>query len=701
MANLEEIVVELVAETSKLRAEMSTATKVTQDSAQKMQDAIKEFTENSAKNTSFFQTSMATMAGFLGSEAVLGVIHEVGDAFKELSALIGEGMDAANKEELAMNKLSTSLALNGQFSQKTAESFREFAGEMEKTTGIADDQIISNAALLSSLTKLDAQGIKQATKSAADLSAAIGIDLDSATRLVAKGIEGNTDAFKRYGITVQQGRTESENFANVMQALSKLNGSAAAQMMTFDGVMKNLKNSFDNAFEAIGRVITNNAALKSVIQNVAKIFQDLESWVNANSDALSKGLSNAIQYVITGMSVFVQVLKVGYEALKTIYDGISLVIEGLGDLYLAEYRLTQLDFKGALDAFNGLGDSAKKVAADVMGETAPAFDSIQDKLYKIANDAQKASDAQVHGFEAATTSIKNQAPVIDDLVTKFYNLRAARQDSTDSFIKGLLDESAAMDSSFKNQQTSTQNAYDLKLIDFQTYKQTETDLLAQYQQQQSDMLLDYYAQDIINEQQYDAAQLALIQQQNDATIKLKKDLKKQEDDINAAKLQGYSTFFGGLSALTESSSKELQSIGKAAAITKATIDAYLAIQNALANVPYPANIAAAAGIGVTAFANVAKIAGIGLAKGIDEVPGIGTQDNFPAVLAPGERVVPSKSNEDLTEFLAQQKNEPKQSIVMNLNFNGIGAITREQAADIITAINDALASRTGMRILNT
>jgi hypothetical protein len=59
----------------------------------------------------------------------------------------------------------------------------------------------------------------------------------------------------------------------------------------------------------------------------------------------------------------------------------------------------------------------------------------------------------------------------------------------------------------------------------------------------------------------------------------------------------------------------MASVGKAAAIGQATVDAYLAIQKTLASVPYPANIAAAAGIGIQAFANVSKIAGVQLAEG--------------------------------------------------------------------------------------
>lgn len=68
-------------------------------------------------------------------------------------------------------------------------------------------------------------------------------------------------------------------------------------------------------------------------------------------------------------------------------------------------------------------------------------------------------------------------------------------------------------------------------------------------------------------------------------------------------------FFGSLATLQSSSNKKIAAIGKAAAITQATIDGVLAVQKALASAPPPYNYALAAAVGVAAAANVAKIAG--------------------------------------------------------------------------------------------
>lgn len=80
-------------------------------------------------------------------------------------------------------------------------------------------------------------------------------------------------------------------------------------------------------------------------------------------------------------------------------------------------------------------------------------------------------------------------------------------------------------------------------------------------------------------------------------------------EISAQRLQNASSFFGDLATLSQSSNKTLAAIGKAAAITQATIDGVVAVQKALSAYPPPINYVMAAGVGIAAAANVAKIAG--------------------------------------------------------------------------------------------
>lgn len=114
-------------------------------------------------------------------------------------------------------------------------------------------------------------------------------------------------------------------------------------------------------------------------------------------------------------------------------------------------------------------------------------------------------------------------------------------------------------------------------------------------------------------------------------------------ELYAKQLAGASQFFGSLAGLSRSSNREIAAIGKAAAVTQATIDGVLAVQKALASAPPPANYALAAAVGVQTAANIAQIMAQtpGFAFGGDFTVGGtgGTDSQLVAFRAtPGERV---------------------------------------------------------------
>lgn len=86
----------------------------------------------------------------------------------------------------------------------------------------------------------------------------------------------------------------------------------------------------------------------------------------------------------------------------------------------------------------------------------------------------------------------------------------------------------------------------------------------------------------------------------------------QEAELRVSNMRD---LFGQLSSLQSSENKKIAAIGRAAAVTQATIDGVLAVQKALSAYPPPYNYAMAAAVGVTAAANVAKIMSSGYESG--------------------------------------------------------------------------------------
>jgi hypothetical protein len=170
--------------------------------------------------------------------------------------------------------------------------------------------------------------------------------------------------------------------------------------------------------------------------------------------------------------------------------------------------------------------------------------------------------------------------------------------------------------------------------------------------------------------------------------------KRAKEQRQREELQTTAAIFGNLATLTRTGNKELFEIGKAAAFVEATVQGALAIQKALASAPPPLNFALAASVGVATGVQLATISAQKLQTGIDSVPGIGTADNFPALLAPGERVVPARTNEDLTSFLASQENNTEILLSINESLANIQpqVSVRVGEDELVNTINDSLDS---------
>ncbi|MBM1183509.1 tape measure protein [Pseudomonas lundensis] len=118
----------------------------------------------------------------------------------------------------------------------------------------------------------------------------------------------------------------------------------------------------------------------------------------------------------------------------------------------------------------------------------------------------------------------------------------------------------------------------------------------------------------VNEATY-AERVANIHKQS------RESLTKIEGAKNAAIITSSADFFGNMATLSQSGNKKLAEVGKAAAIAQATMQGFVAVQNALAVQPYPLGMALAVSAGVVAAANVASIAGVGFSGGGYTGPG--------------------------------------------------------------------------------
>jgi len=710
MATLEEIVVQLTAETSQLRAEMSSATKATTAATKKMDDAIGEFSRNSAKSTSFMQQAFATMTGFLGSQAVLGAFNLAKDAIGALGAQIVDAGKEAAAEEQAFTRMATSLRLSGNYSKEAADGLVDFSNEMEGLAGVGADVIANNLSLLSSLTRLNSEGLKAAQKSAIDLSAALGIDLDTATSMIAKGINGNDMAFKKLGITMNLTGDSAKNLTTITSTLNdRFGGSAASKMQTFSGALFVVKDAFGDMFKEVAKSVTQNQVVIAIMNKVAEIFSRVSEYMKNNAGTIRDKLGGALIYIIdvlqgvvTGAKYFFQILNAGFQLLllpiKSVIDGFqALKAAATGNFDVVKAELAEMagNYKSSVDAMVEVGsDSA-------------IFDGIKSGLGEIKGAAQSAFDTMVG---KPIEAVKSQEG-LGNAIVKTSGLAKEQAAILTSFAEGLASQNNAISNefAFANQMLAETNAQKMAIIgeDYAAQITAQQEFFALQQelrdaqyQSETDALTTARANNLITEQQFNDAKLALAQKYALDNAKQQTAVTQFNAQQEKTRADNFKSTMGTIAGLASSSNKELATIGKAAAIYNATIDGYAAVQKALASAPPPFNIGLAAAVGAATAANVAKIAGVGLANGIDSVPrsagGGNNGDNFPAVLKAGERVVPSETNQDLKEFLANQKSSSQininVSVMPNTGLNG------DQIGNLIEQLNSYFSSG-GLRLI--
>lgn len=276
-----------------------------------------------------------------------------------------KSIDAAAEYDDTVNKLNVALASTGQFSKQASDNFITFAESIQKTTKFSDDQVISTAALIQNIARLTNDGLKRATQASLDLSSALGIDLQTASELVAKSANGNISAFARYGIEVRKGVNDTQTFANVLNTLeSRFKGAANASANTFVGSIDKLKNSFDDIFKEIGKAIVRSPSISILINKISTIFTAIANGVKS-----SIGGIDFFKDLITNFSI---VAAGGIETARRIGLSFELAFQRAQQAWTVFKIATSLGLSNAfydqLIAINEKIDETKKAFSE---ESAP------------------------------------------------------------------------------------------------------------------------------------------------------------------------------------------------------------------------------------------------------------------------------------------------------------------------------------------
>lgn len=489
-----------------------------------------------------------------------------------------DSVKAFTEEENAISKLNIALQNQGMFTKTTSNDLRAYASQLQSVSTVGDETIINQMALLTTFGLADQQ-LKDTTKAALDLSKGLGIDLNSATLLLGKAFAGDTATLSRYGIKIKEGTDESEKFNEVMKQVNeRFGGSAQAELETTTGKIQNFTNRIGDLKEKIG------AELIPIIDFWLGKMEKVVSFIEKITSSQEKE-SNVHNIVIDNIQKEIDATKKLLESGENLDEKERARLEN--KLSLLEQSVTkEISKRDEQEEIENQREQRK------LEKQAEIF-ALQDELKaeKDAKDEEKAVEKHEKELERLD---EETATIIEKFQT--------REEQ-----KALLEAQFGTErAAFLNKHLSdTQKAelldHTKKLTDLKKFNEAKT----------------------VEEAAYRLAQ-------SEAEKKAEEERKKREEERKA----NFSSTLNFISSLSSSKSKELAAIGKASAISIATMDTFQAANKALASAPPPFNFALMAGVIAAGLANVAKIGGVALAEGgiVQPRPG-GTQ----AIIGEGGR----------------------------------------------------------------
>jgi len=628
--------------------------------------------DEASKKSSELEEILKTAVGVFGGSLITKGFDAIVSGFNSIVEIGKESIAASAESEVAINNLTSALSRTGRLSKETRNEFIEFASAMEKTTTLTDEAVLGSVSLLASLTKLSNEGLREAAKASADLAVVLGIDLDSATRIVAKAAEGNITVLKRYGIEAKKGASDSETFKNTLDALnSKFSGAATAQLNTYAGAVKSLGISYDQIKEPIGDIITQNPLVIAGLNEFKAAITSLGSDISGGKSELQLFVNDGLFYASSATQVLLDALDgitvvtkavvnsfqfVGGVILTGLVEPIKLLIDGF--IFLGS------KIPGIGDQFEGLENplnSASQAIKDFTNDGLKGFEDSAD-----TNIFRKLSDG-VATYTDAVISSSAQVAIAQEKAKETNTGRLNSEEEIDVSIlnkrKDLLVDIKALQEQFSiEEQTNAEN----KLAILETNDTVRKELEIQNELAHQARLLEVATNAELEKTKsiLDPIEKRRTQQKivDDAKLKAIKLQNKAEEDLGKlsqeTQKKDKEAFFAAATSLQSSKNKELAAVGKAFAIQQAVMQGYQSVQSSFnfgTATGGPILGAVFAAIAATASAaNVAKIAGVAFEQGgfVGGLNGASVgADNRVAQVRDGEMILNASQQKNLLDMI--------------------------------------------------
>jgi len=287
-----------------------------------------------------------------------------------IAALGAVSVKAFNDQAVAEQKLL--VALNGRV--EVQSRLIEQAKELQKTTLFGDEQTIAAQSMLAMMGLTEDEIIKLIPL-IQDFAAAKGMDLVTASDLVAKSMGSSTNALSRYGIEITGAVGSNERLETaVSQLTDKFGGQAEAMSLVGAGPLIQMKNQLGDLTEQIGERL-----MPYIIEFVGWMTKMMDKFDSLSSSQKDNIVQWGLILAAIGPVLFIVGKAIlAYGQLKTAIIAVNtfmmanpwaLAAAAIAVVVTGVYKLVkafsvQVDVQKELNDLNK--DAQKSVAADLI-----------------------------------------------------------------------------------------------------------------------------------------------------------------------------------------------------------------------------------------------------------------------------------------------------------------------------------------------
>lgn len=302
------------------------------------------------------------------------IIGGIITAFNGLKSAI----TAAFESRAAVAKMEQAVRQTGMAAGFSAGEIKKMADELSKLTGIDDDQALNDIyAQLLTFTNIKGDNFKQAAIAAADLATVVGTDLKSQTIQLGKALEDpekGLTALTRVGITFTG--QQKEQIAKLMEQ----NDLFGAQKIILDEINAKYGGQAAALSEAMGGTMQLEKAIGDLQENIGEsaiptlsvlvgILKDMTTAASESGNNMST-LTAAFKVVGTAavivINVFQQVIAVLSGMIATAVAAGNVLIKALTSLSGSEVKQAFNTFEKVVSAsFNKLTNNSAELAKNL------------------------------------------------------------------------------------------------------------------------------------------------------------------------------------------------------------------------------------------------------------------------------------------------------------------------------------------------